>query len=242
MGRRTTIILNDKLFTKLLKIQSEKILELNASISLSSIINRLIEEKILDHDVKKPSKKIPGGSDVILEKIAEMQNYDHLAFAVRNNNDFGNHLSEFIMQGLKMNLLNVMIVSEREAQKYVELLKQNGINALDLINSQDIIILSHEEIFGKVKFGTIEPILKRVGKLTSIVKAKKKSGMNVIGTIAGTLASTGQHEQCIKLEKIWHESIPKFEVPIRVVCPYHTPISSEIVDSLVLNHTDDFVR
>jgi hypothetical protein len=185
---------------------------------------------------------MPEKNDAILEKITKMQNYDHLAFTIHNNDDFGSHLSEFIMQGLRMNLLNVMIVSEREAKKYVELLRQNGINAIDLINSQDIIILSHEEIFGKAKFGTIEPILKRVDKLTSIVKAKKKSGMNIIGTIADTLACTGQHDQCLKLEKVWHESIPKFEVPIRVVCPYHTPISSEIIDSLVLNHTDDFVR
>lgn len=241
MGKRTTIILNDKIYTKLLKIQSEKILESNSSISLSSVLNRLVEEKILD-DAKKPNRKIQGKNGVILEKIKAMQNHDHLAFTVYDEDDFGGQLSEFIIRGLGMNLLNIMIVSEKEAKKYVELLKQNGISAHELINSQDIIILSHEEIFGKAKFGTVEPILNQVSKLIDIVKIKKKSGMNVIGTIAGTLAHIGQHDQCLKLEKIWHESIPKFEVPIRVVCPYHTPIHSEILDSLVLNHTDDFVR
>lgn len=239
MGKRTTIILNDKIYTKLLKIQSEKILESNSAISLSSVLNSLVEEKILD-DAKKSNRKMQEKNSIILEKIKTMQNHDHLAFTVYND-DFGGQLSEFIIRGLGMNLLNIMIVYEKEAKKYVEL-KQNGISAHELINSQDIIILSHEEVFGKAEFGTVEPILNQVSKLVDIVKTKKKSGMNVIGTIAGTLASTGQHDQCLKLEKIWHESIPKFEVPIRVVCPYHTPIHSEIIDSLVLNHTDDFVR
>lgn len=240
MGRRTTIILNDKLFTKLLKIQTEKILERNAAVSISSLINDIIEEKIQE-GVKKPSVRT-NNHDVILEKIANIENYDHLAFTVHNNDDFGKHLTEFILQGLKTNFLNVLILSERDAQKYVNLLQDNGVNAFDLINSQDIVILSHEEIYGKKDFGEINPIVQHISKITSIAKSKKKSGLNVLGTIAGTLAIAGKHSQCIKLEKTWHELIPKFEIPIRVVCPYHPPISSEVIDALVLNHTDDFIR
>lgn len=53
MGKRTTIILNDKLFTKLLKIQTEKILERNASVSISSLINDMVGEKIQEINTKK---------------------------------------------------------------------------------------------------------------------------------------------------------------------------------------------
>lgn len=241
MGKRTTIILNDKLFTKLLKIQTEKILERNASVSISSLINDMVGEKIQEINTKKAKPKIDK-HNAILEKISDMENYDHLAFTIHNDEDFGVQLTEFVLQGLKMNFLNVLSLSERDAQKYVQILQENGINAFDLINSEDLVILSHEEIFDKANFGEIKPILKKMNKVTSLAKSKKKSGINVLGTIAGTLAITGKHNECISLEKVWHESIPKFEIPIRVVCPYYPQVAPEIVDSLVLNHTDDFIR
>lgn len=241
MGKRTTIIINDKIYKKLLQLQSEEILKKNSPTSLSAVINDILEEEIMGGS-KRKSDNPPSRSVTVLEKITGMKNYDHLAFTIHNDDDFGVHLSEFVMHGLRMNFLNVMIVSERDAQKYVELLQQNSISALDLIKSQDIIILSHEDIFDKAGFGEIKPILRRVSDLVDLVKSKKKSGMNVIGTIAGTLENIGQHKKCLQLEKVWHESIPKFAVPIRVLCPYYSPVSSKTRDRLVLTHTDDAIR
>jgi hypothetical protein len=46
MARRTTILLDDKLFSRLLQIQSKEILRANTTVSISSIINNLLAENL----------------------------------------------------------------------------------------------------------------------------------------------------------------------------------------------------
>lgn len=52
MARRTTILIDDEVFTKLLKVQAREILATNSSVSVSSIINKIVAEK-LDSDQTK---------------------------------------------------------------------------------------------------------------------------------------------------------------------------------------------
>ena len=47
MARRTTILIDDSLFTRLLKIQSEAILRTNSAVSLSSVINQIVAERVI---------------------------------------------------------------------------------------------------------------------------------------------------------------------------------------------------
>jgi len=53
VARRTTILIDDALFTKLLKIQSQAILRENTTVSISSIINQIIAEKTNSAHSKK---------------------------------------------------------------------------------------------------------------------------------------------------------------------------------------------
>lgn len=57
MARRTTILIDDDLFTKLLKVQTDSILKTNSTVSISSIINQIIAEKV---NSSNASKKIIG--------------------------------------------------------------------------------------------------------------------------------------------------------------------------------------
>jgi len=53
MARRTTILIDDDLFTKLLKVQTDSILKTNSTVSISSIINQIIAEKINSESITK---------------------------------------------------------------------------------------------------------------------------------------------------------------------------------------------
>ena len=53
---------------------------------------------------------------------------------------------------------------------------------------------------------------------------RQLSGLNVVGTVAGTLFSKGKFAECLQLEKLWHEIILQFSMPITVMCPYEKPI------------------
>lgn len=53
MARRTTILIDENLFTKLLKVQTDSILKTNSTVSISSIINEAIAEKVNSGNISK---------------------------------------------------------------------------------------------------------------------------------------------------------------------------------------------
>jgi len=181
--------------------------------------------------------------ETILEKISKMENHDHLAFEFSDHDELSEYISEFMMLGMRKNCINVLVISKEEVSDYLSRLIANGINVGDLMNSEDLVVCTHDEIYQDVKIGSsFEPVLGYLNKLHDLVKRKKKSGLCIVGTIAGNLENDGNHEECIKIERSWHEIIPKFEIPIRLICPYQSLTDSETIQSSVLCHNDGLIR
>lgn len=181
--------------------------------------------------------------ETILEKISKMQKHDHLAFEFSDHDELSEYISEFMMLGMRKNCINVLVISKEELSDYLNRLIANGINVNDLMNSEDLVVCTHDEIYQDVKIGSsFEPVLGYLNKLHDLVKKKKKSGLCIVGTIAGNLENNGNHEEGIKIENSWHEIIPKFEIPIRLICPYQSLTDSETIQSLVLCHNEGLIR
>jgi hypothetical protein len=197
---------------------------------------------ILPKDITRLGSRVnePG---TILEKISKMKNHDHLAFEFSDNDELSEYISEFMMLGMRKNCLNVLVISKEEIDDYYNMLTSNGISIKDLVNSEDLIICSHDEMYQNVKVGSsFEPVIKYLNKVHKIAKKKKKTGLCIIGIIAGNLENNGNHKDCIRIEKAWHEIIPNYEMPIRLICPYKSLSDSKTIESLVLYHNDGLIR
>ena len=184
------------------------------------------------------SSFMPLNNMLFLEKIKQLQPRDHLAFEFDSYDEISEYISEFIILGMKKNFLNILVLSSEEIKIYESMLRENLINVDALVESNDLIIISHDEVYENVKFGgSFDPIVVILEKMAKLASEKKKNGLNIVGTIAGTLASNKQDTDTIKIENGWHEIIPNFKMPIILICPYQSSLDPSMRKSLVENHS-----
>lgn len=202
----------------------------NAAVVFEEILERLFKYVLPGYDISvyamrcekrgqyarmvKGYQKMADAGDMLLK----MQNRDHVAccFTSRVHHDL--LVYSFMLRGLRNNQLNVLVVNSQEKRKLELLLSGCGIDVASLVKSGRLVIMLHEELYGDDLGSSFEPVRKQLIKAQKL--AKKMSGMNVIGTIAGNLAIRRQYERCAQIEKAWHELIPEFSVPITLLCPY----------------------
>ena len=217
--------------------------EHGGTINVSSEIGKgttftIILPKDITHQVSRINE--PG---TILEKISKMENRDHLAFEFSDNDELGEYISEFMMLGMRKNCLNILVISKEEIDEYHNMLISNGISVKDLVHSEDLIVCSHDEIYQDRKIGSsFDPVIGYLEKVHQLAIKKKKSGLCIVGTIAGNLENNNNHTDCIKIERAWHEIIPKYEMPIRLICPYKSLSDIKTIESLVLTHNNGLIR
>jgi hypothetical protein len=147
----------------------------------------------------------------------------HLAVLVNEELQLKKLVRRFVKNGLKDNRLNVLIVSKDEEPKYMGFLKDIR------MKSEDIEILLHEELYSDTRIGSsFKPILKRLISVKELVRKRRKSGLQIIGTIVGNLYQQKKYSDCFKIEKHWQELIPRFDMPIVALCPYKSVLPPEL--------------
>jgi len=155
----------------------------------------------------------------------------HLAVLVNEELQLKKLVRRFVKNGLKDNRLNVLIVSRDEEPKYMGFLK--GIR----MESGDIEILLHEELYSDTSIGSsFKPILNGLVSVKKLARKRRKSGLQIIGTIVGNLYQHKRYSDCFKVEKHWQELIPRFDMPIVALCPYKSVVPPELRMRLVECH------
>ena len=85
----------------------------------------------------------------------------------------------------------------------------------------DIEILLHEELYPDTRIGSsFKPISNALDSVKELVRKRRKSGLQIIGTIVGNLYQQKRYSDCFKRERRWQELIPRFDIPIMALCPY----------------------
>lgn len=167
------------------------------------------------------------------KSISNMRDGEHLAIVFKRESDLEEIIANFVKRGIKNNQLNVIAMFREEESKYRKFLTKNKINLKTLEESNQISFVFFDDLFkGKVLGSTFDPILDALYIASEIVKKTGKSGLNIIGTLAGKLHSLKKYEDCYYIEKHWHKLLPNFGIPMTLLCPYHDPISTSSTISL----------
>lgn len=172
----------------------------------------------------------------IRKMMSSMKDRDHIAHCFSSRVYHDQMIHSFVMRGVKSNQLNILVISSEEERAFNRVLGQNEIEFDPLVNSGKLVILRHEELYGSDLGSSFEPLMKQLQMAQVLAKARKMSGLNVIGTIAGNLALTGQLERCLQIERSWHETIRTFSMPITLLCPYQSDILAASTETQLVQY------
>ena len=174
-----------------------------------------------------------GEEDFTKKSISNMRDGEHLAIVFKRETDLEKIVVNFIKRGIKNNQLNVIAIFREDESKYKKFLSKNRINLKTLEEYNQIYFVFFDDLFkGKDLGSTFDPILDALYIASEIVKKTGKSGLNIIGTLAGTLHSLENYEDCYNIEKHWHKLLPNFRIPMTLLCPYHDPVSTSSTTTL----------
>lgn len=171
------------------------------------------------------------------EVIHCMNPRDHIAVSYANSKELEEMIMNFFLRGLLRNQLNFWLIKKEEKETWTAILNKNGINVNHLIESQELVILDHYELFSSIPFGSsFNPILAKLEDLKSLIVKKQKSGINAIGTLAGSLFSQTKFSDCKNIERNWHQVIESFEIPITLLCLYQSSMTEKSQSDLIESH------
>ena len=171
--------------------------------------------------------------------LSNAQDKDHFVMSYASKEEeLPSTLVAFLQRGFQNKCLNLLILSEYEKRLFESFLasykKTHGKGSMAVGGQDDnnnIVILTHDELFGNLDSLSSssfplspQPILNILNQARQTAIERQLSGLNVVGTVAGTLFSKGKFAECLQLEKLWHEIILQFSMPITVMCPYEKPI------------------
>lgn len=173
--------------------------------------------------------------------VQDIKNGLHIVISGLSKSELEKIIYEFIIRGIKNNQINLLCISKEEEKEWRYALQRN-IDLDDMIASQDLIILTHDKIYETVPFGSsFDPLLVHLDNCKKLLKSKEKSGLNIIGTIAGNLLLQQRTNDCINIEKTWHQTIRSSDVPITLLCPYECAIHGAVEARLRKFHDHVFV-
>lgn len=175
------------------------------------------------------------------EVLAKMDYGDHRAAIVDER-----HLKEivcnFVKHGIESNRINVLLVLDDEESDFMELLVSGGVDVHALVKSEAIIIIKHDELYRNVKTDSFEPIREKLLYSRKLAKRNGKSGLNIASTFANSLCKQGKYDDCLTIEKYWHDLIPKFSIPLAVLHFYEHPIPAKVEKRLIDYHNNGIVE
>ena len=181
---------------------------------LRHVINRFLEEQ----------EAFYNKTETIEDLILKTKDRDHLVLTFNDNSQFEEIVNALIKRGINYDQISVLIIFRKEEQKFLAALGKIP-NVNSLFNTQDLIIIQGEETLNlNLNDGsfTIEPVVKRLHRLTELVKEKSKKGLNILGTLPGQLVEQGRYDDAIRLEKELSEAIKGFKTPTTIFCLYKT--------------------
>jgi len=194
---------------------------------LRHVINRFLDEQEAFYNT----------TETVGDIILKTKDRDHLVLTYNDESQFEEIVNTFIKRGIDHNQINVLIIFRREEQKYLATLdKIPNINSL--FNSQDIIIIQGDENLNlNLNDGSfsIEPIVKRLHRLTELVEEKSKTGLNVLGTVAGQLIEQGRYDDAVKKDNEISEALKGLKTSTTIFCLYKS-IPEDLEDRLSEYH------
>jgi hypothetical protein len=162
------------------------------------------------------------------------KDHDHLVLTYNDESQFEEIVNAFIKRGIDYNQINVLIVFRGEEQRYLTTLdKIQDINSS--FNSQDLVIIQDEESFLNDGSFSVEPVVKSLHRLTELVKEKSKSGLNVLGTVAGQLIEQGRYDDAVKKDNEISEALKGLKTSTTIFCLYKS-IPEDLEDRLSEYH------
>jgi hypothetical protein len=191
---------------------------------LRHVINRFLDEQ----------EAFYNKTETVGDLILNTKDHDHLVLTFNDEPQLEEIVNAFIKRGINYNQINVLILFRREEQKFLDtLVKIPNINSL--FNSQDLIIIQHDESFLNDVSFSVEPVVKSLQRLTELVKEKSKTGLNVLGTLAGQLIEQGRYDDAVKKDNEISEAIKGLKTSTTIFCLYKS-IPEDLEDRLSEYH------
>ena len=162
-----------------------------------------------------------GYIDPGLRWLKTLKDGAHPAFTYASNLQMAEILPEFVGRGLDENKINVLFVTQKQAEIYKGYLNESGIDSERLIVSRNIIVSPIDELVNERDVSAvITSVEDKVRKIGALATESRKRGLSIVGEIAGTFAAMERYEDCVMVEAFWHRFIPEFRPQITLVCPY----------------------
>jgi hypothetical protein len=174
-------------------------------------------------------------SDPIIEIVAKM-NYGEHSAAVVDELHLREIVCSFVEYGIDNNRCNVLLISKNEEPKYKEFLVRCGIAVDGFVDSKLAIFVTHDELLRKTNKSSFEAIVERLHNIRKLPETDHRSGLNILSTFAGSLCKQGKYDDCLMIEKCWHELIPKFPMPMTVLHLYEHKIPARVEKDLHRYH------
>jgi len=176
---------------------------------LRHVINRFLDEQ----------EAFYNKTETIGDLILKTNDRDHLVLTFNDESQFEEIVNAFIKRGINYNQINVLNIFKREEQKFLATLDKIP-NIKSLFDSEDIIIIRADDGFLDDGSFSVEPVVKRLHRLTESVKEKSKTGLNILGTLPGQLIEQGKYDDAVKLEKELTDATKELESPNTIFCLY----------------------
>jgi hypothetical protein len=166
-----------------------------------------------------------------LSILSDALDKDHFIMSYTHRQELPSIIAAFLQRGVQNNCVNVLAISEDEKRRLVSFLKSSqklhhGKNTTGLLD-EHVIIVTHDELYGdldSISSMSFQPFMDILNQARQLAIQKQMSGLNVVGTVAGSLFSNGHYEECLQIENTWHETVYQFPMPITVMCLYEKPI------------------
>lgn len=156
--------------------------------------------------------------DYVEDFILEMKDRDHVVLTFDNESQFKKIVRTFVKRGIDCNQINVLFIYSNEEQKFLELLdKIPNINSL--FNSGEITMIPAEESAGNDSVW-LDHVLKKVSDTVTLANNRLKTGLNLLGTVAGKLIEQGRYDEAMNVENRFVRAIKDYQIPITTICLY----------------------
>lgn len=147
--------------------------------------------------------------------LSTAQDGDHFTMSYAGKEEFSNLLVTFLQRGTQNNCLNVLIISEDEKRRlgsFLNSFRECRDKSEAGSMPDDTVIMTHAELYGDELDSaslplSFQPIMNGMAQARQLAIQKQKSGLNVVGTVAGRLFSMGRFDECLQIERLWHETI-----------------------------------
>jgi hypothetical protein len=163
---------------------------------------------------------------------------DHLLVSFENPKELEAIVFSLIQRAFKENNIVLFLVTREEERILIHSLKTRGIGVDYFIKTKELVIIRIDDIFLQSCAESFAPLGEKLRFVQSVVKRRGRAGLCIVGRLAAYYKSLGDYEKCGKIERFWHEQLPKMDgLRISLVCPYESTIPLSLSSSLEEVHS-----